>query len=408
MANTKPSFKWEFRPRFRRNAFGWKSQPAIKRVKEAVSEIKQVAKKDKALAAEGAVLLLEKLSPAIQHVDSSSGAIGNTVNNAIGTLAGIIAAAPVDDPMRDAWLERLWQAQQDDEIPYMEQLGDHWGELCVSQALASSWADRLIDSCRAAWSPDQDQRGFFKGTTNCLSALLAAGRCDDLIELLALNADPLWHYRQYGVKALASLGKKAEAIRYAEAGPARYDPPVAVARACEEVMLSSGLMDEAYQRYGLIANQSGTYLSWFRAVAKKYPHKQPATILEDLVTQTPGEEGKWFAAAKSAGLYEEAITLARRTPGSPQTLTHAARDFAEKRPEFAIEAGMTALHWLVEGYGYNITTVEVTDAYTQTMNAAEHAGCAEQTKQQISELVATETFGERFVTRVLGKQLGLS
>jgi hypothetical protein len=29
----------------------------------------------------------------------------------------------------------------------------------------------------------------------------------------------------------------------------------------------------------------------------------------------------------------------------------AARDFEEKGPEFAIEAGMAALRWLVEGYG---------------------------------------------------------
>ena len=38
--------KWEFRPRFRRNAFGWKSQPAIARVKEAVSEIRTVGRSD--------------------------------------------------------------------------------------------------------------------------------------------------------------------------------------------------------------------------------------------------------------------------------------------------------------------------------------------------------------------------
>lgn len=29
--------RWEFRARFRRQAFGWRSQPAIKRVKEAVA-----------------------------------------------------------------------------------------------------------------------------------------------------------------------------------------------------------------------------------------------------------------------------------------------------------------------------------------------------------------------------------
>jgi hypothetical protein len=47
-----PSHPWAFRPRFRRHAFGWRSQPAIQRVREAVSEIKRVARKDRVLAAE--------------------------------------------------------------------------------------------------------------------------------------------------------------------------------------------------------------------------------------------------------------------------------------------------------------------------------------------------------------------
>ena len=33
-----------------------------------------------AIAAEGAVLFLEKVAPALEHVDSSSGAIGSAVN----------------------------------------------------------------------------------------------------------------------------------------------------------------------------------------------------------------------------------------------------------------------------------------------------------------------------------------
>jgi hypothetical protein len=99
--------KWTFRARFRRSAFGWRSQPAIKRVKEAVSEIKKAARKDPILGADGAVLLLEKLSPALEQVDSSSGAIGTAVNNAINALVPIIAKAPADDELRDKWLERL-------------------------------------------------------------------------------------------------------------------------------------------------------------------------------------------------------------------------------------------------------------------------------------------------------------
>jgi len=65
--------KWEFKTRFRRHAFGWKSQPAITRVKQAVTEIKRVAKKEPVLAAEGAISFLELVSPALEHVDSSSG-----------------------------------------------------------------------------------------------------------------------------------------------------------------------------------------------------------------------------------------------------------------------------------------------------------------------------------------------
>ena len=50
------SHKWEFSARFRRHAFGWRSRPAIQRIKEAVSEIKQVGRRDLVIAAEGAVL----------------------------------------------------------------------------------------------------------------------------------------------------------------------------------------------------------------------------------------------------------------------------------------------------------------------------------------------------------------
>ena len=143
--------KWDFRSRFRAGAFGWRSQPAIKRVKEAVSEIRKAARKDPVHGAEGAVLFLEKISPALQRVDSSSGAIGSAVNTAIDALVPIIVKAPADDGMRDAWLERLWDAYNDDDIPYIELLADSWGELCVTPERASRWADDLLTGLRASW-----------------------------------------------------------------------------------------------------------------------------------------------------------------------------------------------------------------------------------------------------------------
>ncbi|HEY6556376.1 MAG TPA: hypothetical protein VI072_03850 [Polyangiaceae bacterium] len=400
------SHKWEFRARFRRHAFGWKSQPAITRIKEAVSEIKNVRRKDPVLAAEGAVLFLEKVSPALEHVDSSSGAIGTAVNNAIASLVEIIAAAPADEPTRQNWLQRLFDAHAADKIPYIESLADYWGELCASPQLASRWADELIGITKMALSRDKNLRGHFHGTSACLSSLYVAGRHTELVDVL--EHESFWHYKRWAVKALAAQGKKAEAIRLAESSRSPWASDLDIDQLCEEMLLSSGLLDEAYERYGRRANRAATYAAWFRGVAKKYPHKSAAEILDDLVAEAPGEEGKWFAAAKDAGLFDAAIALANRTPCSPQTLTRAARDFEVKNPTFALEAGIAALRWLAEGYGYEVTGLDVLNAYTHTMNAAENAGCAAQTRQRIHDLIARESFGERFVTKVLGRQLGLS
>ncbi len=142
------TYKWQFAPRFRRNAFGWKSDTPIQRIKEALVEIKTVAKKEPVLAAEGAVLFLEKLAPAIEQVDSSSGGIGSAVNRAIETLVPIIAKADVSRAVRDKWLDRLWDALQEDDMPYLEYLGEHWGALCKTPELATKWADYL-STCKS-------------------------------------------------------------------------------------------------------------------------------------------------------------------------------------------------------------------------------------------------------------------
>src|SRR5262249_14283066 len=178
---------WTFRSRFRASGFGWRSDLPIKRIKEAVAEIKKASRKDKVLGAEGAVIFLEKVSGALEHVDSSSGAIGTAVNRAIEALVPIVAQAPARDNLRDKWLERLWCAIEDDAMSYIELLPDHWGELCVTSERASRWADRLVEVVQLIWSPDLPRGGHFKGTAACLSALYAAGRHEDLLNLLDLS-----------------------------------------------------------------------------------------------------------------------------------------------------------------------------------------------------------------------------
>ncbi len=396
---------WRFKARFRRHAFRWRSQPAIQRVKEAVAEIKSVSRTDAVGAAEGAVLFLERLSPALENVDSSSGAIGAAVNNAIATLVPLIAQAPADAKTRATWLDRLFEAHGEDQIPYIESLADHWGELCASKAVASQWADRLLDITRLALTPEPGGRGHFHGTTACLSALYTAERYDDLHALLA--AENFWPYKRWTVRALAAQGKSAEAVQLAEASRSPWASDWDIDRLCEEILLSSGVVDDAYARYGLTANRRGTYVGTFRAVAQKYPHKAASEILADLVETTPGEEGKWFAAAKDAGLYREALSLAERTPCDPKTLTRAARDHGDDQSAFALAAGLLAIYWLAQGYGYEITSADVWAAYSTTIELAERMGQADGARSDIRRIAASVQGGGNLVARILGRELGL-
>ncbi|MBP6646482.1 MAG: hypothetical protein KA207_11535 [Burkholderiaceae bacterium] len=391
---------WAFSPRFRRGAFGWRSEPAIARIKEALAEIKAFNRKEPLLAAEGAVLFLTKLSPALENIDSSSGAIGNAVNRAIEALVPIIAKAPADMATRRKWLEQLYQAHADDQMPYIEHLGDYWGELCADADLAGEWGDRLAETVEMVWGRYPAEHGFFHATSMCLSALLGAGRHDQLLALVDKCPYQYWTYRQWGVKALVAMGKKSEALRYAEATQGLNNPLGQIAEACEAILLSSGLADEAYQRYALAANQAGTYLATYRSICRKYPHIKPADVLNDLVASTPGEEGKWFAAAKDAKLYDLALKLAQQSPVDHQTLTRSAEEYAMAEPHFALNSGLLALYWICAGRAYEASVGDVLKAYDLTLRAADVAHGRESALKQI-RLILDDFPQERFVRSAL-------
>ncbi len=367
-------------------------------------EIKKVAKQDPILGAEGAVLFLERVSPALEQVDGSSGAIGSAVNHAIEELAALIARAPADARTREAWLERLYEAHAADQIPYIESLADHWAELCVAKDLASRWADRLLDITRSALAPGPGVRGHHHGTVMCLTSLLHAGRHDELLALL--EHEKFWPYKRWAALALAAKGKKADAIALAEASRGPWTSDGDVAHICEEILLSSGEVDTAFERYAAEANRSSTYLATFRAVRKKYPSRTDAEVLALLVRSTPGEEGKWFAAAKDAGLFDEAIALARRTPTDPRTLARAARDHAAREPAFALEAGIAALDWIAQGHGYEITGGDVWAAYAPANDAAARLDRGAELRERVRAIAAQyPSGGGKFIAQILARGL---
>ena len=130
--------------------------------------------------------------------------------------------------------------------------------------------------------------------------------------------------------------------------------------------------------------------------------KDKLQILEDLVESTPGEEGKWFATAKSLGMLPLALKLAHQSPCEPKTLNRAARDFLEKDPKFALGVAMASLHWLSQGWGYEITGFDVHSAYGYAMKAAEKLGLEQQVRMDIKKIVDHDTSPGMFLKDVFG------
>ena len=126
----KGQHKWVFKAQFRSSAYGWRgSGLASKRLKEAVSEINKVEKRDPVEAGEGAVALFERLWPAFQDIDTSTGALGRAVSATLEKLISLLFDAPADQLVRQKRLERLFTAIQEDGVDYLAPLEDRWGEV---------------------------------------------------------------------------------------------------------------------------------------------------------------------------------------------------------------------------------------------------------------------------------------
>lgn len=111
---------------------------------------------------------------------------------------------------------------------------------------------------------------------------------------------------------------------------------------------------------------------------------------------------EWFAAAKGAGLLDEAIALARTAPADPNTLARAARDMAEKHPAFAVEAGLLALRGFARGDGFDVTSADVLAAFEHTARAAAAAGNVAEVRGRVEAILLEDGAGAEFVRRVIG------
>ena len=87
--------------------------------------------------------------------------------------------------------------------------------------------------------------GYFKETTGCLSALYAADRHDELFALIAKSEYRYWHYR-VEAQALVKMGRRDEAVQYAQDSKGLNTPLVSIAAFCESVLLDAGFLGQHF------------------------------------------------------------------------------------------------------------------------------------------------------------------
>ena len=78
--------------------------------------------------------------------------------------------APADHATRSKWLERLFEAVQNDGVEYLRPAEERWGEIAHYPDLINKYADRLIEMVRRAWSDHQSFQ-YVTGTSICLSTM---------------------------------------------------------------------------------------------------------------------------------------------------------------------------------------------------------------------------------------------
>ena len=386
----KVTHKWAFKPGMRAGAYSWKSSAkAMERLKSASSEIRAVARTDPIAAAEGIIALAQRIWPAFEHIDTSSGALGNAVRRTLEELLPILIEAPADKKTRVKWLEQLREAILDDGVDYLAPIADRFGQIAAFPELMNLHADRDLDMIQAAWS-DHARFSHVTTATLTLSCLLEAGRYDELMALLALKKTSLWFDMKFGANALLRQGREDEALAYAESllkDDRRQWGYQDIAQFCENILVRQGREDEAYRRFGLPTAAGNTYLVMWRDLVKRYPDIDARGILEDLI-ETQGSRGKWFAAAKTAKYLDIALGCAAHTDAAPTTLIRAARDFAIKEPAFAAQVGLHAIGHLLAGRGYEPSPLDIDEAVTHVMAAAERIGQGDRVLRELQRLSA--------------------
>ncbi|MDO5576333.1 MAG: hypothetical protein Q4F84_04585, partial [Fibrobacter sp.] len=423
MPTKKSKHKWEFTSFLKSGIYKWNgSALASRHFNSAINEIWDVSEHDSATAAKGAVIFIEKCYRAIKNIDSSNGAIGGAVNNALTELTTIIAQAELSPDERMELTEKIWATWRCEGYGYYDILGELWPKMCAVKEVLNYWADKFLPVTKQTLTStdtglddyddeeeedddeedeteekDDDLEG--KGSRICFACLFEAGRYDEILDLLRISTRNYFDYKKYEIKVIAAKGDIDQAIKMLdECMKNSYVSPYQAAYLGENLLLSNGRIEEAYQRYAFNMPFSRTGLATFSSICKKYPQISPQRILKDLIDYDEGNEKRYFAAARKIGMIDLAIEIAEKYDVEPKTLTTACKDYIAKEPNLSLQFGLMALERYANGFGYEPEFGDIRKCYELILIAAQKAGKEKEIAEQIKFFVDNDNSKNHILT----------
>lgn len=351
-----PKHAWTFARHFRAHAYGWKgSRLAAKRLREAVTEIRAVARKDAALGMEGAVLLVERFVAAVCNVDDSWGVLGTALNREFERLQPVLSAPSVEARWRRALLRRLLDAWHADEYGYLAILPEVFPRFVSTpeeaRDLIADFERRAEEHDRRAEQIQAVEFGWSYPATVERVARDAYRQMAAELELRFLNPQralelALAHdFYDGGVtlaRALLTQGRRDDAWAVLQAG---LSDPRGLSRLQATwftLLVEAGELEAAYET-GVRRLADRVTLEQFRRICKGLPDVDRARLAHDALALTPEhEKGRWFATLNSLALFDVAAELARDHEVAPETALRAATRFRGTQPVLAFESYVAA------------------------------------------------------------------
>lgn len=109
-----------------------------------------------------------------------------------------------------------------------------------------------------------------------------------------------------------------------------------------------------------------------------------------------------FKRRKAQASFLEHFVAELTKPVMPNEKTFG---YLGKNPQFALGAAMASLKWLAYGWGYEITGLDVLEAYKLALAVAKRLGVSAEVKNNIRKIIAADQSVGSFVQKVLGNYL---